>query len=413
MRRQHRRQQAESAFEPAARRAAPTSESARVASTRRDPSLDALRAIAVVAMVVWHITDGWLAEEHRAGPGWHTVRVFGGLAAPLFLVVSGVAVARAREAGRRILQLVFRGVGVLAFGGLLRIQNWLVDAGGVMEWRSVAPALLGSLGYAALIVADQRQDRRWWGVATVMLLGFAWRVGVDVPDHAARVLAVDVLSCIGAAVILTAWLSRLPSAVVLASGLAVVGASTMLPQAVDDAWLAGWIGTPHPESPRYALFPLFPWVGYAFVGYGLAGTLRAHPWKWCIGGALLASLCFEGGLPAARRLLHDLPVLRPFMRFGFHLGAVLALGGVAATLKERDALLALGRVSLPVYWMHLQIAYGLLSLPYSHDSQPLVCFIGATSILLAATLAATHGKGVLRLPTSWNRARASAANSRA
>lgn len=379
----------------------------------RDPALDALRAIAVIAMVVWHITDGWLAASHRSGAGWHAVRVSGGLAAPLFLFVSGVAVARAREADRHIGRIVSRGAAVIALGGLLRMQNWLVDAGGVMEWRSLSPAVLGLSGYVAVLVADRRRDRRAWPVAGVLLLAFAWRVSVDVPDHAARILAVDVLSCIGAAVMLTALFSRLPAPILFAMGLCVVGVATVLPPALDDAWLAGWVGTPHAESARYALFPLFPWLGYAFVGFGLGSRLRAHPWALGVAGAVLACVCFEGGLPGARRLLHDVPSVRPFLRFGFHLGSLLALGGLASSLRTCAPLIALGRVSLAVYWVHLQIAYGLLSIPFFHSRPPLVCAVGAASVLGVATLVATHGKGPRCSPTSSNRPRASGANSRA
>ncbi|HEY8429593.1 MAG TPA: hypothetical protein VIL20_14515, partial [Sandaracinaceae bacterium] len=37
--------------------------------------LDLVRGVAVIVMVAWHATDGWLAPEHREGPAWSLARV--------------------------------------------------------------------------------------------------------------------------------------------------------------------------------------------------------------------------------------------------------------------------------------------------------------------------------------------------
>jgi len=55
----------------------------------RVPFLDDLRGLAVVAMFVWHTTDAWLRPSLKAGEGFTALRIFGGMAAPLFLFLAG------------------------------------------------------------------------------------------------------------------------------------------------------------------------------------------------------------------------------------------------------------------------------------------------------------------------------------
>ena len=58
--------------------------------------IDALRGVAVVLMILWHTADSWLAASARSVGGQETtsysiLRLLGGTAAPLFLLLAGVA----------------------------------------------------------------------------------------------------------------------------------------------------------------------------------------------------------------------------------------------------------------------------------------------------------------------------------
>jgi uncharacterized membrane protein len=61
-----------------------------------------LRGVAVIAMVLAHVTDSWTRDVDRHGEGWYAVAFIGGVASPLFLFLAGLASAMsAASKGRR------------------------------------------------------------------------------------------------------------------------------------------------------------------------------------------------------------------------------------------------------------------------------------------------------------------------
>ena len=86
----------------------PVSPSTLPPSRRRDPWLDAVRGVSVVAMVIGHTLDLTLLDRVRELPLVGLYWSFRGLTAPLFLVVAGWALAsslrsaRADTVGRRL-----------------------------------------------------------------------------------------------------------------------------------------------------------------------------------------------------------------------------------------------------------------------------------------------------------------------
>jgi uncharacterized membrane protein len=133
------------------------------------------------------------------------------------------------------------------------------------------------------------------------------------------------------------------------------------------AYFGKW---PSPKGiPAAALFPLFPWLAYAFVGAAVGAVLRRH--RDDPGGALLVLATAGAALSLATSESHAfvsnahvlLPWLVAVTRVAYRVGIVLLLLllGYAWTGVVRGRLLVdFGRASLRVYWVHLMFAYGIL-----------------------------------------------------
>lgn len=284
----------------------------------RIPSLDAARAFAVVAMVLGHTLDALLAPSARAEPLVALYWTARGFTAPLFMLVSGWAVTVAiRRSGTH----------------------------GLAVPRSRLPRvlLLLSLGYAL----------RWpgWGVPLLVQGdGAVW----------AHFLAFDALHAIAVAILATSLVLALGwgdrrKALLLAGLAALAVALGTLPPS-DPATLRPSIRLALAQAAGgTSAFPLFPWVGYSFVGAILGllagrGEGRSAAWIGATGIVLVAL-----GLGSGAELVTGEPWL-----FAVRAGGVLVL--LAALSAVPEALAAwvrpVGRASLAVYVIHLPIVYG-------------------------------------------------------
>ncbi len=284
----------------------------------RIPALDAARALAVVAMVVGHTLDALLAPPVRAEPLVALYWMARGFTAPLFMLVSGWAVTVAiRRSGQR----------------------------GLAVPRSRLPRvlLLLSLGYAL----------RWpgWGVPLLVQGdGAVW----------AHFLAFDALHAIAVALLATSlvlalgWSDR-RKALVLAGFAALAVALGTLPPS-DPATLRPSIRLALAQAAGgTSAFPLFPWIGYSFVG-GMLGLLAGRGegrGALGIGAAGIALVAL--GMTSDATLVPGDPRL-----FALRAGVVLVL---LAALSAVPAALAawvrpVGRASLAVYVIHLPVVYG-------------------------------------------------------
>jgi acyltransferase len=295
-------------------------ERAREGRRPRIAALDAARALAVVAMVLGHTFDALLAPAVRAEPLVALYWMARGFTAPLFMLVSGWAVTAA--------------VGRSGARGLA-----------VPRARLPRVVLLLSLGYAL----------RWpgWGVPLLFRGdGAVW----------AHFLAFDALHAIAVALLATSlvlalgWSDR-RKALLLAGLAALAVALGAAPPAPGPATLP-------PSIPMLALaqaaggtsaFPLFPWVGYFFVGAVLGlvagGGEGRRAARVAAAGAALAAAGASGGLALAAgdpRLFA--------LRAGVVLVLLAALSALPAALAARVR--PVGRASLAVYAIHLPVVYG-------------------------------------------------------
>lgn len=384
--------------------------------------IDAQRGIAVALMIWMHTADGWLRPELKHGPAWEAIRSLGGLAAPAFFFLAGLGLGldwgRPNAAPRSVANGIARGLQLMLLGYALRLQMWMLDAGGLGSARAWLAAIPLGAGYFAVYRtlelcsrppvtppndesrtgrdvagADARQLKarpatlatRW---ALLGLAGSALGltlVAALIPDRLRPLLRVDALQGVGASLALVALLRPLLGRA--AAGWVAVGAlvalatpwmRALMPWILPTplaSYVASWELAVGATSP--SLFPLFPWLAYVplglVAGMSMAGQqdhqARRKALTWALGGLVLALTLCEP-LPLAKAVLARCPWLIQFDRVGYRVGVVLVFGALALGLSHRKVRLAgplvtMGRASLFVYWVHLELAFGVLSRPFA------------------------------------------------
>jgi len=331
--------------------------------------IDWLRGIAVLCMIEWHVVDAWTSAPARASAVWPAAGWIGGWAAPLFLFLAGVAVpfaiaghaARGKSEGRATWLVALRGWEVFGIAHLFRLQSFLFNLNAPLA-SLFAADILNILGLGLAITA--------W------LTGRARRGGL-----AGRI----------------AWL-LVPAIVVMA--LTPMAASWQWPASLP-SWLESYI---RPNG--LGLFRLFPSVAFvplgAFIGLVLAGARdeRVHLRLAIVGGASAVAGYVLGELRIAAWMPWTSVWAWPIWQFGVMTFALWASWAVmkAWTSPAADRvwspILVLGRTSLFVYWVHVELAYGVWSLPL-HGALPLaVSVLGVAGMVVLMYYAAGW----------WNRA---------
>jgi uncharacterized membrane protein len=311
--------------------------------------LDWLRGLAVMAMVLAHVSDSWTYEPDRRGEPWYVVAFVGGVASPLFLFLAGVAIAMAASAkGAAVARR--RGWQIFAFGLLFRLQSQVLGMGPLANLLKVDMLNIMGLSMVAASYAWQISgDRR---TRLLIMAGLTAAITMVTP------IVRDVT-----------WLAALPDPL--------------------EAYL-------RPEG-RYAAFPFFPWGGFLFGGVmvgdlahgvrlGRVNNLRLQNGLALGGGAgvALAWLAsFQPSIYESSSFWHDSPTF-----FFIRLGLVTLLVPIAWVLEQLVAsraftpLVTLGKSSLFVYWIHIEMVYGVIAEPIK-KSMPLWMSLTATALLCA------------------------------
>jgi uncharacterized membrane protein len=300
--------------------------------------VDWLRGLAVVLMIMAHSFDAWMDPAERHGPGWFLVRHASGLPSRLFLFLAGASSAILFErqlaqgpmsAGAMRAIAARRGLWVLVLAYLFRLQEHVL-AGFWGGWRQLFRVdILNCIGASLLLLALVGTPRR------------------GRPRYALPLIVAGILIALGPIV----GPARLPG---------------WIPQA-----LGSYIGGQRPMS----WFPLFPWGAWALVGL-VAGHLwlrvgrdadrRARVF-WSTGaiGILLVGtvLLVRAIDPEIIRYPSQLVQQMGPGAFFFRLGviALLAWLGWLFCRRSEDRLTPLrqlGRTSLLIYWIHVDICYG-------------------------------------------------------
>ena len=328
--------------------------------------LDWGRGLCVVLMIATHGLYGWVRPEDHGDRFYRTMVLVGGFPGAVFLFISGMVLALAAESMHRRGE---RPRGVLR-AGLLRG--------------------LEILGYAFAF--------RLW-----MFASGRFRAPIDL-------LRVDILNCIGVALLLAGTIAlpwprrgvRLAAALALAAVVAAVAPLTW-DSALADALpygLAGYVDGRHPGS----FFPPIPWAGFAALGAAAGVVLsawRARGWE----PRLFAALGLIGAAAIPLGLWADRTLPAVYARYDFwhtspayfavKAGVVCLTMAAAFLLDKLPAqgwIRQIGRTSLLIYWVHLEIVYGDYVAPGARGRLTLGEAIAAVGLLLLAMVALSYAR---------------------
>jgi uncharacterized membrane protein len=299
--------------------------------------LDWLRGLAVLIMIEAHTLDSWTRPDQRDRPAYDWSVIVAGIGAPIFLFLAGVALALAagsrQRAGvdaalvtRRALR---RGLFIFALAFLFRLQSWVISGGPFPE-SLLKVDILNVMGVSMLVAAA------------------LWGLGRNSVTRA---------MLLGAAALLVAMLTPLVRTTPL---LAV------LPDPIE------WYMRPFPGR---TTFTLFPWSGFLLAGgvVGLsldAARTAAAERRLNIALALIGPAVGLAGYAAS-----FLPALYAetsfwtssptffFVRLGILITAVPVAYVWGALWRGWSPVRELGLASLFVYWIHVEMVYGVVSTP--------------------------------------------------
>jgi uncharacterized membrane protein len=307
------------------------------ASPARLPHLDLLRGVAVLVMIEAHTMDSWTRIDERGRAAYEWALFVGGFGAPSFLFLAGLTLTLA--AGTRL----ERGVDAAAVAKLARRRGWQI----------FGLALLFRL-YSLLVSGGT----------------FAKLIKVDI-------LNIMGLAMLGAAVLWRQGSSRITRGILLLSAALAVAFVTPFVHALSP--LGGlpdpieWYLRPPPG--RTDTFMLFPWAGFLFAGAAVGVWLQSSS-SPIAQRAFNRTLLMAGPAIAAAGLgASYLPAIYPtvdfwhtsptffLIRLGILLAALPAADWCAARVQPSSWLHRIGAASLFVYWVHVEIVYGLLTLP--------------------------------------------------
>jgi uncharacterized membrane protein len=298
--------------------------------------LDWLRGIAVLIMIEAHTLDSWtqVADRSRKAYGWSIV--LGGFGAPIFLFLAGVAIALAAGARLRKGQsaqaaaasLRNRGWQIFGLAFLFRLQSWLIS-GGPVETTILKVDILNIMGLSMLAAA------------------LLWALG--------RTTMTRVLLLTAAAV----------AATMLTPLVRVTDLLTPLPDAIEAYFR---------PSPGRTTFALFPWGGFLLAGAAVGLWLDAARTDREERNTNLALAVIGPAIAVAGYAASFLPPIYEqtsfwtssptffFLRLGI-LISLLPLAYAWNRIPGRSPLREFGLSSLFVYWIHVEMVYGVLSMP--------------------------------------------------
>jgi uncharacterized membrane protein len=306
-------------------------------ATRRT-YLDVLRGVTVLIMIEAHVIDAWTRLADRSTHAFGYSLILGGFAAPLFLLLAGIGVvmsagSKARRLGDdRAAAAAVRRRGLQIFGiaFLFRFQSFVLNF--APPWTLLKVDILNIMGPTMVVAV----------LIWVVFRGAAARISGFVLATLALVLVTPAIRHLDV-------LARLPDAI------------------------EGYLR----PIPGLTNFAFFPWAAFLTAG-GAFGVLldgartveaeRRLNLGLLIGGAVLAVASYQAAF---------LPPLDPrssywttsLSFFGLRLGFMTTAIGLAWLWEQRPTggrwspLQVLGRSSLFIYFIHVEMVYGGMSTP--------------------------------------------------
>jgi uncharacterized membrane protein len=328
-------------------------------------AVDWLRGLAVVLMIQTHLFGYWTNPAARATSAFWWSRYVGGLPFRMFLLLVGVSMAirfesqLARGVERRVMVrgVVWRGFEILVLAYLFRLQEYVLSF--FWDWRDLLRVdILNCIGASMMVVAP-----------------------ISAPRGGRRQIAVTLLV----------------AAVVIAIG-PIVG-----PEQHFTSWLPRHLASYISGHDKMAAFPLIPPVAWTLIGVAIGHWLV----RQSVDARRLARafvICAVAGLAmmGAVRLVRSIdPYLIRYPSevaqqmgvgtFLYRLGmiGVLALVAHLATRiwppPRFSMMRVFGQTSLLVYWVHVELVYGLLFKRFAERlsmAQATVAFVLMTAAML-------------------------------
>lgn len=338
----------------------------RSVAIKRLAYIDWMRGLACVLMIQAHCYDSWLTSEARKSSFYRWSQEVSTLAAPIFLFLCGVSFAlvtermsQEKKSSSQIFRTaLFRGAEILAFGFLLRIQEFVLGYP-ISPWTDLLRVdVLNVLGVSIILMALFWRMTTTFGVRELSPAWREWMISLSL-------MIATVIALVTPPLWTTHRLRFLP-------------------------WmLESYINGVHIyASPSPWLFSIFPWSGFAFVGLAfsmflftdfarrrevLALALAAA--TGVVGCALSLWWDYSGTrIYAVYDYWHSSPNFF-LMRCGILLilaFAIFAWCRWGWATKGFSPLIQFGKTSLLVYWAHIEFVYGRLSiLPKRRSSIPL------------------------------------------
>jgi uncharacterized membrane protein len=339
----------------------------------RQAYLDRVRGLAVLVMIEAHVLDGWTRMADRQRPAFGYAMVLGGFAAPLFLFLAGLSLVLSaeskyrrtgdRQASWKAVQV--RGWQIFGLAFLFRLQSYILTA-----------------GYSNLV----------------------------------GLLKVDILNIMGPALALAGLIggrakARSGRALLFAAFAAAIA---MLTPIVRTTPLLNWIPDPiqwyFRPSPNRTNFTLFPWAGFVFAGAvvgvvidGVRQADRAFRVQMALAAASI--LIAVGGYEAS--FLPSIYTRSEFWTssptfFLLRVGVITLLLPLAflwerspwrGLVSQWSPIEELGRASLFVYWIHVEMVYGFLGWPLRRNLSfegAILAYVLFSAFILALVLLKNH-----------------------
>jgi len=352
------------------------------AGKQRLAYIDWMRGLACLIMFQTHCYDSWLGGAARQTSFIRWSQLGGTLPAPLFLFLAGVSCAlltdRMRRKGVPANQIarmtIRRGAEIFGLGLLFRVQEYV--------------------------------------------FGLPWAPWTDL-------LRVDVLNVIGLSIVfvgMLCWFARTRTAnaiLAVAATLAVAMATPPLWTTWRPRWLPWYLesyinGVHTYDVPQPWLFPIFPWVAFAFAGLAV-GFMLFSDWSAkyparataLAGAAGIAVFSLAWAFDAAPKQLYavyDYWHTSPNFLLA-RVGILMVITWMAYAWCRWglgqigfSPLIQMGQASLLVYWVHIEFVYGRFSiLPKRAETIPMaslgLLIIFSAMVLLAMARTRTKGRG--------------------
>jgi uncharacterized membrane protein len=372
--------------------------------------LDWIRGLACVLMFQTHGYDSWLSESARHTALFRLSQLGGTLPAPLFLFATGISLAlvtgRALQKGiapgAASRKAMLRGAEIFGFGMLFRVQEFVLGRPSAPWTDLLRVDILNIIGIAIVLMgltswlaAPRARARR--GAAN------AADAGEAVPRLRYFIFAIVVAALIALATP-PLWTTHRPR------------------------WLPWYLesyinGVHNLGAPQPWLFPIFPWVAFAFAGlafgfFVFSPRARAHQTA-AFASAGVAGVgfaffgCWFDARPSQLYAVYDFWHTSPNF-FLIRVGVLLVIVFLAYAwcrwgfaLKGFAPVMELGRTSLFVYWLHIEFVYGRFSI-LAKRSQNIpaatagILLIFAAMVAVAAMRNRAKGRGLHAL-AFWRR----------